>query len=152
MISPREIELKLEVPEAALVLLTRTPLLRESRAGSKRSASLVSVYYDTDTQKLRKHGLTLRVRLIGKRHVQTIKRVSGVGSALMDRLEWEQDIEDARPTLALVRKTSLKSILSKKTQAQLKPLFETRVRRKVFPIRSGSSEIELSIDTRRLYA
>jgi len=146
MNSPREIELKLEVPEAALVLLTRTPLLRKSRVRSKRPASLISVYYDTDTGKLRKHGFTLRVRRIGKRHVQTIKRISGAGSAVMDRLEWEQEIEDGRPTFAMVRNTSLKSILSKKLQAKLKPLFETRVRRKVFSIQSGSSEIELSID------
>ena len=65
MTPPREIELKLQVPEQALARLTRSSLLREARTGTQRPAYLVSVYYDTDTQKLRKHGLTLRVRRIG---------------------------------------------------------------------------------------
>jgi inorganic triphosphatase YgiF len=143
---PQEIELKLEVPEQALVRLTRGPLLRAIQDKTRRPASLVSVYYDTDTQTLRKHGLTLRVRRIGRRYVQTIKRESGASSTLMDRCEWEQEIAGRKPNLALAEDTGLELILSKKLQAKLKPLFETRVRRKVYPIQSGGSEIELSID------
>ena len=146
MTAPREIELKLEVSEQALSQLTRSPLLLGIRNGARRPASLVSVYYDTDTQKLRKHGFTLRVRRIGSRNVQTIKRVSGAGTALMDRCEWEHNVAGGEADLALARDTGLESILSKKLQAKIKPLFETRVRRKVYPIESGGSDIELSID------
>src|SRR5471030_1593984 len=92
MTPPREIELKLEVPERALARLTRIPLLRKTGDGARRAAPLISVYYDTDKLKLRKHGLTLRVRRIGRRHVQTIKRENVANSALMNRGEWEQDI------------------------------------------------------------
>ena len=143
---PREIELKLEVPEQALTRLMRSPLLRTIQNGTQRPAFLVSVYYDTDTQKLREHGLTLRVRRIGRRYVQTVKREDGESSALMDRCEWEHDVPAGKPNLALLQDVSLKSILSKRLQAKLKPLFETRVRRKVYPIRSGSSQVELTID------
>jgi triphosphatase len=143
---PREIELKLEVPEHALARLIRSPLLRAIQNGTRRPTSLVSVYYDTDSQKLRKHELTLRVRRAGRRYVQTIKRESGAGSALMDRCEWEHDIVGDKPNLALAKGTGLESIFSKKLQAKLKPLFETRVRRKVYPIQTGGSEIELTID------
>jgi triphosphatase len=146
MTPPREIELKLELPEQALARLTRSPLLRKVRHGTQRPAFLVSVYYDTDTQKLRKHGMTLRVRRIGRRHVQTVKQEISARSALMDRCEWEHDIAGRKPNLALARETGLKSILSKKLQVSLKPVFETRVRRKVYPIRIGRSEIELTID------
>ncbi len=142
---PREIELKLEVPEQALARLTRNPLLRTIQDGTRRSTSLVSLYYDTDSQKLRKHGLTLRVRRIGRRYLQTIKRENNT-STFMNRCEWEYDIAAAKPNLALAEDTGLEPILNKKLQAQLKPLFETRVRRKVYPIQSGGSEIELSID------
>ena len=148
---PREIELKLEVPEQDLAKLTRNALLRTVRH-ERRPIYMVSVYYDTDTQKLRKHGLTLRVRLIGKRRVQTIKRTCGADSALMDRCEWEHDIAGAKPDLALIRDTGLESIFSKKLQKKLKPLFETRVRRTVYPIQSGASEIELSIDKGKVVA
>jgi hypothetical protein len=69
MTPPREIELKLEVPEHALARLTRSPLLQKAQRATQRPTYLVSVYYDTDTRKLRKHGLTLRVRRIGQRYV-----------------------------------------------------------------------------------
>jgi triphosphatase len=143
---PQEIELKLEVPEQDLERLTRSPLLRSIQNRTRRPASLVSVYYDTDTQKLRKHGLTLRVRRIGRRYVQTIKQERGASSAFMDRYEWEHEIAGIKPNIALAEDTGLESILSKKLQANLKPLFETRVRRKVYPLQSGGSEIELTID------
>jgi triphosphatase len=143
---PREIELKLDVPEQALTRLTHNSLLRTIQKGAPRPASLISVYYDTDTQKLRKHGLTLRLRRTGRRYVQTIKQETGANSALMDRGEWENDIVGAEPNLSLANNTGLESILSKKVQSRLRPLFETRVRRKVYPIRSGHSLIELTID------
>ena len=103
---PREIELKLEVPEQALARLTRNPLLRTIQDGIRRSTSLVSLYYDTDSQKLRKHGLTLRVRRIGRRYLQTIKRENNT-STLMNRCEWEYDIAAAKPNLALAEDTGL---------------------------------------------
>lgn len=146
MTPPREIELQLEVPEQALPRLTRSPLLRATRDWRQRLANLVSVYYDTDKQQLRKHGLTLRVRRIGRRYVQTVKLESGASSALMDRSEWECEIAGAQPNLSLARDTGLEPILSKKLKAKLKPLFETRVRRRAYPIQSGGSEIELTID------
>jgi triphosphatase len=146
MTPPREIELKLEVPEEALARLTRSPLLRKARNGTQRPTYLLSVYYDTDTWKLRKHGLTLRVRRLGRRYVQTVKRESGTSSALMDRCEWEHDIAGRKPNLALVRDTGLEPILNRKLQTRLEPLFETRVRRTVCPIQSGGSEIALTID------
>ena len=145
MTPPTEIELKLEVPERALSRLTRSPLLRRTRDGTQQGF-LLSVYYDTEKWKLRKHGLTLRVRQIGQGYVQTVKRENGASSALMNRCEWERDITGAKPDLALARDIGLETILSKKLETKLKPLFETRVRRKVYPIRSGGSEIELTID------
>jgi triphosphatase len=145
MTPPREIELKLEVPERALARLTRSPLLRKTRDGA-RQAFLLSVYYDTEKWKLRKHGLTLHVRRIGQRYVQTVKRENGASSAHMDHCEWEGDIAEAKPDLALARDIGLEAILSKKLETKLKPLFETRVRRKVYSIRRGGSEIELTID------
>jgi triphosphatase len=128
---PREIELKLEVPAQALARVTRSPLLRPIQNGVQRPASLVSVYYDTDTQKLRKHGLTLRVRRTGRRYVQTIKRETGASSALMDRDEWEHDIAGPQPNLALAKNSGLASILRKKLHAKLKPVFEPRTAQSV---------------------
>src|SRR5687767_7757533 len=122
---PQEVELKLEVPEHALARLGRSPLLQNARNDPPRPVSLVSVYYDTESRKLRKRGLTLRVRRIGRHYVQTVKQEGGAG-ALMERGEWEHDIASAKPNLKLARRDGLKSIVKKKLQAKLKPLFETR--------------------------
>ena len=146
MTTPREIELKLELPKQYLARLIRSPLLRKVRKGTQRSTTLVSVYYDTDELKLRKHGLTLRVRRTGRGFTQTVKREGDADSTLMDRFEWEHDITGEKPNLDLAKSTGLKLLLTKKLKAKLKPQFETRVRRKVYPIQSGGSEIELSID------
>src|SRR6516225_11225494 len=72
MTAPLEVELKLELPAAALPQFGKLPLIRALEASAKRS-SQVSVYFDSDRQKLRRHGLTLRVRRIGDRYIQTIK-------------------------------------------------------------------------------
>jgi triphosphatase len=112
MTPPREIELKLEVPERALARLTRSPLLRKTRDGA-RQAFLLSVYYDTEKWKLRKHGLTLHVRRIGQRYVQTVKRENGASSAHMDHCEWEGDIAEAKPDLALARDIGLEASSAK---------------------------------------
>jgi inorganic triphosphatase YgiF len=146
MSPPREVELKLEVPVASVSRLTRSSLLRAAGKKSSRPATLVSVYFDTDKLKLRNKGLSLRVRRIGRRHVQTIKQENGEGAVLFTRNEWEREIAGRQPDLVAARDTSLEPIFSKKLSRGLKPVFETRVRRTVYPIHSGDSEIELSID------
>jgi hypothetical protein len=72
MPAPKEIELKLELPPASLPRLKRIPLLRGQKRRIK-SATEVSVYFDTDKHKLHKKGMMLRVRRSGDRYVQTIK-------------------------------------------------------------------------------
>ncbi len=86
MSPPREIELKLEVPALCLARLTHSSLLKGAVTAAK-PATLVSVYFDTDKLKLRNKGLSLRVRRIGRRHVQTIKQVSGESAAVFARNE-----------------------------------------------------------------
>ena len=72
MTTPIEVELKLELPPAAVPQLRKLPLIRAIEASAKRFTQ-VSVYFDTDKQKLRRQGLTLRVRRIGDRYLQTVK-------------------------------------------------------------------------------
>jgi inorganic triphosphatase YgiF len=71
--APLEVELKLELPAAALPQFGKLPLIRALEASAKRS-SQVSVYFDSDRQKLRRHDLTLRVRRIGDRTYRRSRR------------------------------------------------------------------------------
>ena len=73
MVPQKEFELKFEVEPSTLRRLNR---IQPIKALNKlpEHATEASVDFDTDENKLRKKGLMLRVRRIGRRHVQTIKR------------------------------------------------------------------------------
>jgi triphosphatase len=65
---------------------------------------------------------------------------------LFARGEWEHDVHGNQPDLDAARETALAPLLSKKLRHSLRPVFKTRVRRKVFQVHSGESEVEISID------
>ena len=56
MTSPVEVELKLELPAAALRQFRKLAWIR-ALAGSAKRSTPVSVYFDTDKQKLRRRGI-----------------------------------------------------------------------------------------------
>src|SRR5262245_42567725 len=132
MAPPREIELKLDVPIDSLPRLTRSALLKGAAASQPKPVSVVSVYFDTDKLALRNKGLSLRVRRVNGRLVQTVKQENGAG--VFDRHEWEHDVRARQPDFDAARETALAPLLNKKLRRKLKPVFETRVRRKKFQI------------------
>jgi inorganic triphosphatase YgiF len=143
MTSPVEVELKLELPAAALRQFRKLAWIR-ALAGSAKRSTPVSVYFDTDKQKLRRRGITLRVRRSGDRYIQTIKATGHSG--IVARNEWESEIADSQPDLAQARGAALDDVLTDKLWRKLKPQFETRVRRTVFPWERNGAVIELSLD------
>jgi triphosphatase len=145
MTAPHEIELKLEVPLEELRKLKQSKLLRGNHLPGK-GADVVSVYFDTGKLNLRKKGVSLRVRQMGGRYLQTVKRNEPGNGVTLSRDEWETEINGENPDLEAARRTALAPILTKKVCRALKPVFETRVHRTVYPIRYDGSEIEVSID------
>jgi triphosphatase len=139
----KEVEVKLEIASASLSALKKIPLLRTLKETPKRTAE-VSVYFDTDKHKLRKRGLMLRVRRVGNRYVQTIK--AGGKLAPFERDEWEAEIAGEEPDLDLAKDTALEPLLNNKFRQRLKPLFETRVKRTVYPVVDESHVIQLTVD------
>ena len=61
----------------------------------------------------------------------------------LPRNEWERDIAGKQPDLDAAHGTALAPLLSKKLRRNLKPMFETHVRRTVYPIHSEGSETQL---------
>ncbi|CCE09867.1 putative CHAD domain containing protein [Bradyrhizobium sp. STM 3843] len=139
-----EIELKLAAPAAAIRNAASLSWLKEIAAGAATQAKLQSIYFDTPKCALRDHGVSLRVRNTGSRHLQTIK--SAAGTAL-GRNEWEQEIEGDKPRLDLAEDTALGRMLTGKLCKRLQPIFETNVDRVTMPVRIGESEFELAFDT-----
>ncbi|HLH96033.1 MAG TPA: CHAD domain-containing protein [Xanthobacteraceae bacterium] len=142
-----ELELKLELPPASLSHLESLPILRKLQTPA-RTEKAVSVYFDTDKQKLRKNGILLRVRRIGDRHIQTIKAFSG--SALFERGEWENEIAGDEPDLSLAGGNAPGPHLDPKLRGQLKPIFETRVQRRIYRLGRDGCSIEISLDQGRI--
>jgi triphosphatase len=139
----KEVEVKLELAPASLPELKKVPFLRALK-GAPRPVTEISVYFDTDKHKLRKKGLMLRVRRVGSRYFQTIK-ASG-NSAPFERDEWETEIAGQEPDLRLVEGTALEPVMTNKLHRQLRPLFETRVRRTLYPVVDKAHEIALTLD------
>ena len=143
MTSPKEVEIKLQLPPTSLSQLKKIPFIHGLRAPAKR-ATEVSVYFDTPKRKLHKKGLLLRVRRIGDRYIQTIK--ASANSHLFERGEWEAKLAGAEPDLDLAAGTALEPLAKRKLRRQLKPLFETRVRRTVYPVTNNGRAIALMFD------
>src|SRR6516225_9673617 len=139
----QEIEIKLELGPANLPDLRKIPFLRTVKP-TPRGAPQVSVYFDTNSQKLRKKGLMLRVRREGRHYTQTIKATTN--GEQFERDEWEAEIAGNKPDLDRANGTALEPLLTRKLRRRLKPVFETRVRRTVYPLVDNAHAIALSVD------
>jgi inorganic triphosphatase YgiF len=145
---PREVELKLELAPEAMSRLQKAAWFRKFMPAGQQ-AQLDSVYFDTATSKLRRHGVSLRVRHCDGLHLQTIKTVA---ASALERKEWERRIRGQKPDLELARKTALEPLLGKKLKRKLKPVFETKVERTSIPVRRHGSKIEISLDKGQIKA
>jgi len=140
---PYEVELKLALSPKDLRRLQALPWIRAMGRSAARQM-LVSVYYDTEQFTLRDDGVSLRVRRIGNKRLQTVK-AAGSGAPFARR-EWEEEIASDKPDFACAKGTALEPLLNKALRRDLKPVFETSVQRTAFLIRQGKSEVELAID------
>ena len=84
-----EIELEFDAPAKAAARLAKTPWLEKLARAPARRQRLVSVYFDTPAFKLRKAGMSLRVRHQGSKTVQTVKRDPKGACGALARQEWE---------------------------------------------------------------
>ena len=147
---PAEVELKLGVTPENIAALRNYPGFADCLRHPTHEA-LDSVYFDSDERFLRNHGLTLRVRHIDEKRVQTIKSADhGVG--LFERSEWEQTIEGDQPDLASVKDTALGRILTDDVGKALKPVFKTRIERTAYHLNGNGADIVMAIDEGQILA
>jgi triphosphatase len=142
----QEIEVKLEAEGAAARRLLNARWLRRLEAAPPTREHLVSVYYDTASCALRDAGISLRVRRIGNRRVQTVKAGPRGACGPFCQEEWEYDIGGSRPDLENGGGTALDQFSRKKLRRELRPVFATDVTRAAVPLHCGGSEIEIAID------
>jgi triphosphatase len=96
-----EIELKLNASAEAAARLLKAPWLEKLVSVPLEPKRVASVYFDTHTNKLRAAGISLRVRRIGDKYVQTVKRDPKGACGAFTRQEWEWEIAGDEPDLSI---------------------------------------------------
>ena len=145
---PKEIELKLWVAPEDVATLRTHPDFADA-LGEPISETLVSVYFDSNELFLRDHGLTLRVRHVGDKRIETIKLAD---HGIFERSEWERPIESDQPNLDLAADTALGPLLTDNIRNALKPVFETRIERTAYRLNGGDTDIAIAFDEGRIVA
>lgn len=142
-----ETELKFRLAPRKLATVLRDGVSRGQ--SDRRGQTLVSTYYDTKKHKLKRSGLTLRVRRVDDRYIQTVKARGLTGAT---RGEWENEVTGARPDLTKAGHTPLEDLATKKLPGKLKPIFRTDVHRTARTRRVRQSRVELAVDQGRIAA
>lgn len=137
-----EVELKLSIDPADVERLELHPLLRDG----PKPRRLASTYFDTPDHRLRKAGLSLRIRSDEGRTLQTVKLVNGVAAGLFARGEWESELDASRPGRESLKDTPLETLLDPQGVAMLKPVFTVKVTRAQRLVETEDAEIELALD------
>jgi triphosphatase len=146
-----EIELKLTGDPKALEVAFASPVLRSRSSGRPRTSQLDAIYYDTDDLRLRREGLAFRVRKNGRRFVQTLKASGRAGGAALARGEWEAQLSSPEPDLGAMPGEGGAMLAGLVGGAELRPLFSTRVRRRIRRLRTtnggdGPCVVEAALD------
>jgi triphosphatase len=141
----REVELKLLVPPGMLGQLRESPAILRRARNHGVARRLEAIYYDTANRALFKHGLSLRVRRVGRRFVQTLKREPLNGHVFV-RGEWESPVASATPDVSLLPVSEIGPPLSDLNSAALKPVFITKVRRRTQHLDIPGAEVEVAFD------
>ncbi|MBB4858307.1 inorganic triphosphatase YgiF [Novosphingobium chloroacetimidivorans] len=140
-----EVELKLEVSEAAAEQLKASPLL----AGEHDCSALRAIYFDTPDRAVVDAGFSLRIRSKGEQRTQTIKADGPASVGLFMRSEWEMPVNDTVPVLD--HATPLAALLGDRAE-QVAPVFEVDVERCTWMLHEDDAEIEVVLDRGQVHA
>ncbi len=151
-----EIELKLTMsPKSLSKLLLRLSKTSGADRTSRKTARIVSTYYDTQDRWLRQQGLTLRVRQKAGKRVQTVKSEGSSALGMFARTEWTTPIESRTPDLTVIKAPAIKARLGALRHEELIPLFKTDVKRTTLLMQhtrvpGDSATVELAFDQGRI--
>lgn len=145
---PQEVELKFQLSAEHRSLLEASDTLS---AMDSAEVHQVTTYFDTPDAALEAAGLTLRVRAIEGRFIQTVKsRGNGIGLASI-RGEWEGDIASAAPDLSRLGAVPQLVAMVGDLARGLKPMFVTDVQRRIRTVSlDGGCTVEVAIDEGRI--
>lgn len=148
-----EIELKLAIDPIDISRLRHSLSSMVTKRRHNRPRRFVSTYFDTKSLSLAQNGVSLRVRKIGRRRIQTIKLAAADGGDLMTRSEWETPTQRDRPDLKLVDDPALRRLIGKcRRKERLDAMFVTDVRRETWLLLLDGSEVKCALDRGQIAA
>ncbi|WP_454765084.1 CYTH domain-containing protein [Cupriavidus campinensis] len=138
---PREIELKLAVPDAALAAVAAWLDANGQPCGE---ATLLNVYLDTPERDLARQRAALRLRKKGSQWLQTLKTAGTSSGGLAARNEWECEVAGEAIELACFPEEA-RAVLAP-LAAQLAPVFRTDFARRAWIVTQDGERIEAALD------
>lgn len=154
--APVEIELKLAIDPAAAVSLRAHPALRAVVGGRARTARVVSTYFDTPDQRLRREGVALRLRRDGRRWLMTVKGapMPDAASGVVSRPEFEWPVPGPAIDTMRLATTPWRATFTKALRkGGFAPAFSTDFTRTSLPLAfPDGTTATLAIDLGRLDA
>ncbi|MBA2770535.1 MAG: CHAD domain-containing protein, partial [Sphingomonas sp.] len=138
-----EIELKLEVDLKSVARIKRHPLLKHV---ASRSTPQLTIYYDTASGALGKHGYSLRVRSARGGFVQTVKPIIE-SAGLFARDEWESPVASIKPDLGKLAGLPLEPLSRSGKLRKLSPVVRSEMERVSWRLDRNGSEIQLDLDS-----
>ena len=142
-----EVELKLLFRPEDLRRVKNFSKFRRLAQGRAWTRSLVSTYFDTVDQQLRRKSIVLRVRKLGNRYIQGIKKnTRGVGG-MISREELEWDVSSDHPQLKAIDDAKLRKLVADVGMDKLEPIFRVDVRRTSRRLKlPDATEVTVDID------
>jgi triphosphatase len=139
-----ETELKLLVDADDMPAFQAAPAIEEHAVNRGVRRRLRAIYYDTADGRLRKAGLTLRVRQSGTRFIQTVK--SSIDHDPLRRGEWEATVPSMTPDIALAVPFLPARLGARLLDDPPSPVFSTDIRRLVRTVDLPAGRVEVSFD------
>lgn len=149
-----EIELKLSIDSKDAPLLWLHPTIVANSIDTPITHKIITIYYDTSDLRLLDAGISLRLRRVSGRWIQSVKAVATSLAGLHQRTEWEDVIANGQPDFTVILDPVLiKLFADQSLRDALKPIFQTKVQRSEWQLDFGNGEkIELALDLGQLVA
>jgi len=152
---PREIELKLAVPDAALAAVAAW---LDANGEARGETTLLNVYLDTPARDLARQRAALRLRQKGDQKgdqkgsqwLQTLKTAGSSQGGMASRNEWECDV--AGEAIELSRFPDEARAVLAPLADHLAPVFRTDFVRRTWIVMQDGARIEAALDTGKITA
>jgi inorganic triphosphatase YgiF len=149
-----EVELKLTIDRKDAARLRRHPAIANACTVKPTKHKILSLYYDTPDLTLLDAGITLRVRHMLGRWIQSVKSTDNSLTGLHQRSEWEDVIANEHLDFTKILDSKLIKLFDDpKLRNRLVPIFQTEVLRDEWKlVFDNGDRIELALDLGQLIA